>query len=45
MKIIFGFVLTLALLTDPGSIAKINALKSEAKKAYQAGDFKTAISK
>jgi len=33
------------LLTDPGDIGKINAAKSEAKKAYLAGDFKTAAAR
>jgi hypothetical protein len=30
---------------DPGDISKVNAAKSEAKKAYMAGDYKTAIEK
>src|SRR5690349_11504146 len=45
MKAFGTLLLFLALLTDPTKIGKINALKSEAKKAYEAGDFKTAISK
>ncbi len=40
------FLLTVALLfTDLDKISKINTLKSEAKKAYQSGDYKTAIEK
>jgi Ca-activated chloride channel family protein len=35
----------LAMLVDPGDIGKINSLKSEAKEAYNKGDFQTAISK
>ena len=45
MKSLGTFVLLLALLTDPTKIGKINALKSDAKKAYLAGDYKTAIKK
>jgi len=45
MKGLFTFIFLLALLIDPTKIAKINALKSEAKKAYLAGDYKTAIEK
>jgi Ca-activated chloride channel homolog len=45
MKSLSTFVLLLALLTDPTKIGKINALKSDAKKAYLAGDYKTAITK
>ncbi len=33
------------LSIDPAKISKINALKAEAKKAYLAGDMKTAIAK
>jgi Ca-activated chloride channel family protein len=33
------------LLVDPGDIGKINSAKSEAKKAYLAGDYKTAVEK
>ncbi|MBL7876019.1 MAG: tetratricopeptide repeat protein [Cyclobacteriaceae bacterium] len=39
------FIMMMALVVDPGDIGKINSLKSEAKEAYQKGDFKTAISK
>ena len=45
MKVFGALILFLALLTDPTKIGKINSLKSEAKKAYEAGDFKTAITK
>jgi hypothetical protein len=45
MKGLFTFVFLLAMLIDPTKIGKINALKSEAKKAYLAGDYKTAIEK
>ncbi len=41
-----GEVLLVALLfIDPGKIGKINTLKTEAKEAFQAKDYKTAISK
>ena len=41
-----SLLLILAIaLVDPGEIRKINVTKSEAKKAYLAGDFKTAIAK
>jgi Ca-activated chloride channel homolog len=39
------FVLLSVLITDPGKISKINRAKEEAKKAYQAGDYATAITK
>lgn len=45
MKGLATLVLFLALLIDPTKIGQINTLKSEAKKAYLAGDFKTAIEK
>ena len=45
MKGLVTLVLLIALLIDPTKIGKINTLKSEAKKAYLAGDFKTAIEK
>jgi len=39
MKLMFAFILSLAVFTDPGTIAKINAIKAEAKKAKkQASD-------
>lgn len=45
MKSLFTLILLLALIIDPTKIGKINSLKSEAKKAYLAGDYKTAIVK
>jgi tetratricopeptide (TPR) repeat protein len=45
MKMLGTLILFLALLTDPTKIGKINSLKAEAKKAYEAGDYKTAINK
>jgi Ca-activated chloride channel homolog len=41
----FGIFILLLMFIDPGKIGKVNSAKSEAKKAYLAGDFKTAISK
>lgn len=45
MKALGTLLLLIALVTDPTKTGRINALKSEAKKAYEAGDYKTAISK
>jgi hypothetical protein len=45
MKGLFTLLFLMAMLIDPTKIGTINALKSEAKKAYLAGDFKTAIGK
>src|SRR5260221_9452252 len=45
MKVFLIFVLGLLLSIDPKKVSKINSLKSEAKKAFLAGDFKTAIEK
>jgi tetratricopeptide (TPR) repeat protein len=45
MKYLVLSILTLALLSDPGKIGKVNSLKNEARKAYTAGDYKTAIQK
>src|SRR5690348_2210844 len=46
MKLLTLFLLAFSLLSvDPSKISKINTLKSEAKKAYLAGDMKTAIEK
>lgn len=39
------FIAAALLLSDIDRIAKINSYKSEAKKAYQSGDFKTAAEK
>jgi hypothetical protein len=38
-------ILILLNITDPGKISEINRAKSEAKEAYQKGDFITAIEK
>jgi Ca-activated chloride channel family protein len=40
-----GLLLVVLMMVDPGDIGKINTAKSEAKKAYLAGDYKTAIAK
>jgi tetratricopeptide (TPR) repeat protein len=40
-----GILALLLIMVDPGDISKINTAKSEAKKAYLAGDYKTAIQK
>jgi Ca-activated chloride channel family protein len=45
MKYLVLSILTLTLLSDPGKIGKVNSLKNEARKAYTAGDYKTAIQK
>jgi len=45
MKGLVILVTLLAFTIDPGKIGKINSAKSEAKKAYQKGDFKKAIEK
>jgi len=45
MKLFLGSWLLVFLFTGPGEISRINTLKSEAKKAYNSGDFKTAIEK
>jgi hypothetical protein len=45
MNVVWGVLLAAFLLIDPGKIGKINTLKSEAKDAFQAKDFKTAIAK
>jgi tetratricopeptide (TPR) repeat protein len=44
MKLVVAILITL-VLTDPGKISQINSLKSQAKKAFQSGDYKTAIEK
>lgn len=42
----FSFLLIVLLIaTDPMKISRINAIKSEAKKAFQSGDYKLAASK
>jgi hypothetical protein len=45
MKLLTIVFTLLLLFTDFDKIGKINSLKSEAKKAYASGDFKTAIQK
>ncbi len=45
MKSLSTLLFLVALLIDPTRIGKINTLKADAKKAYAAGDYKTAISK
>ncbi|MGC3946657.1 MAG: tetratricopeptide repeat protein [Chryseolinea sp.] len=45
MKLAALLILTLAAIIDPVTIGKINSLKREAREAYVAGDYKTAISK
>src|SRR6187455_2471867 len=45
MKLAAFFLLTLAAIVDPVTISKINSLKREAREAYVAGDYKTAIAK
>lgn len=45
MKLAFGFLVVAFLFTDLDKIGKINSLKSEAKKAYLGGDYKTAVEK
>ncbi|HCW07874.1 MAG TPA: hypothetical protein DGG95_10985 [Cytophagales bacterium] len=45
MKATAILILGILLSIDPNKVSKINSLKAEAKKAYLAGDFKTAIEK
>lgn len=45
MKYLVLSILTITLLSDPGKIGKVNSLKTEARKAYASGDYKTAIQK
>ncbi len=45
MTVLFTWLILLSALTDPGKISKVNALKNEARKAYNAGDYSSAISK
>src|SRR5882762_5753945 len=45
MKLVGGILLVTLLFIDPGKIGKINTVKAEAKEAFQAKDFKTAITK
>ena len=41
----YVFLVMALLITDLDKISKINTLKSEAKEAYQKGDFQTAVDK
>jgi tetratricopeptide (TPR) repeat protein len=45
MKFVAIALLTFAAIVDPITIGKINSLKREAREAYTAGDYKTAIAK
>lgn len=45
MKVLLFFIVSVLMFTDPGKISKVNALKSEARKAFNAGDYQTAVSK
>ncbi len=45
MKAIIVFLVAAFFISDIDRIALINSLKSEAKEAYQRGDYKTAIEK
>jgi Ca-activated chloride channel family protein len=45
MKALTVLLMLVALFIDPTKIGKINTLKAEAKKAYQSGDYQTAIKK
>jgi tetratricopeptide (TPR) repeat protein len=43
MKALTVLLMLVALFIDPTKIGKINTLKAEARKAYQSGDYQTAI--
>jgi len=45
MKVLGTILILATAFIDPGDIRKINSAKSEAKKAYIAGDYKIAIEK
>lgn len=45
MKVLLFFIVSVLMFTDPGKISKVNTLKSEARKAFNAGDYQTAVSK
>lgn len=45
MKVLLFVILSFVTFTDPGKISRINTLKSEARKAFNAGDYQTAVSK
>lgn len=42
MKLFLILLSSFLIVTDPGKISKINSLKNEARKAYNAGDYQTA---
>jgi tetratricopeptide (TPR) repeat protein len=45
MKYLMIAILSTVLFSGPGKIGKINSIKTEARKAYNSGDYKTAIEK
>jgi len=45
MKLLITLFFAIILSVDPSKVSKINKIKDEAKKAYFAGDMKTAIEK
>lgn len=45
MKVILTVLIAALFISDIDRIALINSLKSDARKAYQSGDYKTAIQK
>ncbi|MEP6734401.1 MAG: hypothetical protein ABJA70_02715 [Chryseolinea sp.] len=45
MKVFIVIVVTLFAVIDPIKIGKVNSAKSEARKAYNSGDYKLAVNK
>jgi tetratricopeptide (TPR) repeat protein len=45
MKFLLGVLLLTMIPTDPGKIGEINSVKTEAREAYAAGNYKKAIEK
>jgi len=45
MKLVFGFIMMISLVTDPVKIGEINRVKKEARAAYTTGNYKVAIAK
>jgi len=45
MKVVIGILLSFLLWTGPGEISKINTAKTEAKKAFNAGNYTEAVKK
>lgn len=45
MKAIITILVLLSFITDPGKISRVNTLKEEARKAFNTGDYSTAIEK